>query len=55
MALAKLQIPALVLARYPSLMPNVNPECHLLTGYAGRFYKATYVTPCLLEVEVRAN
>ena len=36
-------------------MPNVNPECKLLTGYVGRFYKATCVTPCILEVGVRSN
>ena len=35
MALAKLQIPALVLARYPSFMSNVNPNCKLLTAYVG--------------------
>ena len=55
LALAKLQIPALVLARYPSFMPNVNPECKLLTAYVGRFYKAACVTPCILEVGVRTN
>ena len=55
MALAKLQIPVLVLARYPSFMPNVNPECKLLTAYVGRFYKAMCVTPCILEVGVRTN
>ena len=56
LALAKLQIPALVLARYPSFVPNVNPECKLLTAYyVGRFYKATCVTPCILEVGVRTN
>ena len=32
LALVKLQIPALVLARYPSFMPNINPECKLLTA-----------------------
>ena len=54
MALAKIQIPALVLARYPSFMPNVNLECKLLTAYyVGRFYKATCVTPCMLEVGVK--
>ena len=55
LALAKLQIPALVLARYPSFMPKFNPKCKLLTGYVGRFYKATCVTPCILEVGGRTN
>ena len=55
MALVKVQLPALVLARYPSFMLNVNPECKLLTAYVGRFYKATCVTPCILEVGVRTN
>ena len=53
--LDKLQIPALVLARYPSSMPNVNPESKLLAVYVGRFYKATCVTTCILEVGARTN
>ena len=36
-------------------MPNVNPECKLLTAYVGRVYKATCVTPCILEVGVRTD
>ena len=55
LALPKLQIPAFVLAKYPSFMPNVNPECKLLTPYVGRFYKATCVTPCILKVGVRTK
>ena len=55
MALAKVQIPALVLARCPSFMPNGNPECKLLAAYVGRSYKATCVTPCILEVGVSTN
>ena len=53
--LAKLQIPALVRARYPNFMPNLNPECKLLTAYVGHFYKATGVTHCILGVGERTN
>ena len=52
LAQAKLQIPALVLARYPNFMLNVNPKCKLLTAYVHHFYKATYMTCCILEVGV---
>ena len=55
LAPAKLQIPALVLTRYPSFMPNGNPECNLLTAYVGPFNKITCVTPCIFEVGVRTN
>ena len=55
LSLAKLQVPAVVLARYPSFMPNVNPECKPLAAYVGRLYQATCVTPCILEVRVRMN
>ena len=54
LAVAK-QIPALVLARCPNFMSYVNPKCKLLTAYVGHFYKATYVTHCILEVKVRTN
>ena len=54
LALAKLQIPALVLARYPSFMPQ--PWVQLQTAYyVGRFYKATRVTPCILDAGIRTN
>ena len=52
LALAKLPIPALALARYLSSMINVSLECKLLTGNVGRLYKATCLTPCILEVEM---
>ena len=55
LALAKLQVLARVLAGYSNFMPNVNPECKLLTAYVGRFYNDTCVTPCILEVGVRTN
>ena len=38
-----------------SFMPNVSPECKLLTAYVGHFYKATCVTHCVREVGVRTN
>ena len=36
-------------------MPNVSPECKLLTACVGHFYKATCVTHCILEVGLRTN
>ena len=37
LALAKIRILALVLARYPNSMPRVNPNRKLLTAYIGHF------------------
>ena len=38
-----------------SFMPNLNPECKLLTPYVDHFYKATCVTHCMLEIGVMTN
>ena len=55
MALAKLPLLALVLARYPKLQAKHHSWVKLLTVYVGHFYKATCVTHYILEVGVRAS
>ena len=55
LVLAKVQVPALVLARHTSVIPDVTPERKLLTAYVGHFHKATCVTRRMLEVEVKTK